>query len=434
MEENLVPNAGFAGAVSEVGAIDAWTVWSPRENLRPSFSVGTGTEEERILTLRATGDARAFGGWRTEVPLEAGSWYQASAEARVEGIASPRLSVLVQVGLHYLVPRERSGPWVRLSQRFRHDNGPDAPGPPHLFELCLRSTATGSVSFRRPRLTRISPPKVRKVRVATARFGESGPVTLEQQRGRIADILDQAGGHKPDVVILPEYSPVVGVPESSFGLHYTVAEPVPTGPVCSILSAQAARYSMYVIAGVLENRGGFLYNTAVIFDRGGRLVGQYDKTHPTMGEMYSGFSCGATYPVFDLDFGRIGIHICYDEWFPEVSRLFAQKGAEILFLPVAGGKPITWRTRAMDSNIYFVSSSITPPSMIIDSSGRIIAETHGGGVVSADLDLDRREVNYYRDPTVSFGMPCLAPEMRNVLDDRLTAELTQLYAETHGFP
>jgi len=227
---------------------------------------------------------------------------------------------------------------------------------------------------------------------------------------------------------------VVGVPESSFGLHYTVAEPVPTGPVCSILSAKAARYAMYVIAGVLENRNGYLYNTAVIFDRGGRLAGQYDKTHPTMGEMYSGFSCGASYPVFDLDFGRIGIHICYDEWFPEVSRLFAHKGAEILFLPVAGGKPITWRTRAMDSNLYFVSSSITPPSMIIDSSGRILAETHGGGVVSADLDLDRREVNYYRDPTVSFGMPGLAPEMRNVLDDRLTAELAQLYAETHEFP
>ena len=247
----------------------------------------------------------------------------------MEGIASPRLSVLVQVGQHYLVPTGRSGAWVRLSQRFRHDGSE----PGQLFEMCLRSTASGSVSFRRPRLTRVSPSKGRKIRVATARFDEVEPITLQQQRQRITDILDQAGGHKPDIVVLPEYSPVVGVPESSFGLHYTVAEPVPTGPVCSILSAKAARYSMYVIAGVLENRDGYLYNTAVIFDRGGRLVGQYDKTHPTMGEMYSGFSCGASYPVFDLDFGRIGIHICYDEWFPEVSRLFACKGAEILFLP-----------------------------------------------------------------------------------------------------
>jgi predicted amidohydrolase len=177
---------------------------------------------------------------------------------------------------------------------------------------------------------------------------------------------------------------------------------------------------MYVCAGNIERRGSHLFNTAVLFDRRGRLVGQYDKTHLTIGELQDGFSCGSEYPVFDLDFGRVGIHICYDEWFPEVARLYAHRGAEVLFLPVAGGKPITWRTRALDNGMHFVSASITPPSMIIESSGVILAQTHDDGVVYADLNLERRAVNWYRDPTLSYGMPCVVPEMRNVADGGLT--------------
>jgi predicted amidohydrolase len=364
------------------------------------------------------------------VLLEGEGWYEASVEARVDGIAAPRHSVFAQVAQHFLVPEARSGDWITLRRRFRHE----AAERDALFELYLRSTRAGSVAFRCPRVSRISPPKRRVVRVATARFGSPGTSTMEGQRGRIADILDRAGAQRPDIALLPEYSPVIGVPEASYGNHYDAAEEVPGGPVCSLLAAKAAAHSMYVIAGVLERRGGYLYNTAVLFDRGGRFVGQYDKTHPTIGEALEGFSSGSLYPVFDLDFGRIAIHICYDEWFPEVSRLFAHKGAEILFLPVAGGKPITWRTRALDNGLYFVSASIDPPSMIIDSSGSIIAQTNSSGVVAADLDLDRREVNWYRDPTVSFGMPCIMPEMRNVLDDRLTEEMARLSAESVRFP
>jgi predicted amidohydrolase len=351
-------------------------------------------------------------------------------EVRIDGIASPRLSVFAQVAQHFLVPVGRSGEWILLRQRFRQE-GAD-PGAP--FELYLRSTPAGSVAFRRPSVTRIAQPKGRTVRVATARFGSEGGLTLEQQRQRIADTLDLAGAQHPDIVLLPEYSTVIGVPEAGYVSRYHAAEEVPGGAVCSILAAKAAAHSMHVIAGILERRDGYLYNTAVLYDRGGRLLGQYDKTHPTIGEVLEGFSSGASYPVFDLDFGRVAIHICYDEWFPEVSRLFALRGAEILFLPVAGGKPITWRTRALDNGLYFVSASINPPSMIIDSSGDIIAQIHGAGVVAADLNLDRREVNWYRDPTVSFGMPCIVPEMRNVLDDALAREMERLSRESVRFP
>ena len=124
-----------------------------------------------------------------------------------------------------------------------------------------------------------------------------------------------------------------------------------------------------------------------------------------------------------LIFRRVGIHICYDEWFPEVARYYAHRGIQILLLPVAGGKPITWRTRAIDNGIYFVSSSINPPSMIIGSSGEILAMTHTDGIVFADLDLDYRETNWYRDPTLVSGMPCIVRQMRNTINNGLLKDI-----------
>lgn len=218
-------------------------------------------------------------------------------------------------------------------------------------ELYLRCTETGSVEWYEPYIVKIEPPKHRVIRAATVRFGNSiltRPLTLEGQRVRIAQKLDEVAALKPDIVVFPEFSPVIGVPRENYRTYFdNVAEGVPDGKLCRILSRAAAKHGMYVIAGIIEKRDKCMFNTAVIFDRKGNFIGQYDKTHLTFGEMKEGFSCGGDYPVFDLDFGRIGIHICYDEWFPEVSRYYAYKGAEILFLPVAGGKPITWRTRAL---------------------------------------------------------------------------------------
>ena len=109
--------------------------------------------------------------------------------------------------------------------------------------------------------------------------------------------------------------------------------------------------------------------------------------------------------------------------------MYAHLGAEILFLPVWGGKPITWRTRALDNAVYFVSASVNPPSMIIGSSGEILAETHAEGVVYADLNLDLRETNVYRDPTLAHGMPYTVPHLRYCLDESL---LDLLHERMHG--
>ena len=316
---------------------------------------------------------------------------------------------------------------LSLECTFRHE---PHPSEHERMELYLRAAPTGRIAWSRAVVTQIPRPPARIARIATIRFGEPpAPLSMAEQRERIAAKLDQAGSMGVDIAALTEFSPVQGVPERAYGSWADAAEPVPDGPVCRVLAEAARRHRMHVIAGVICRRGRHVFNTAVLFDRSGELLGCYDKTHLTFGELRAGISCGTEYPVFDLDVGRVALHICYDEWFPEVARYYAHAGAEILFLPVAGGKPITWRTRALDNRIYFVAAATGPPSMIIDSSGVIIAEIHGDGVACADIDLGDRQTNWYRDPTLTRGMPCIAPQMRMTTDDRLLVDLHRLMYE-----
>ena len=369
--DNLVKNPAFHGEAAPEG----WSFVAPREEIAPEHAVAAGADGRRRLVLAGTGDRRAFGSWQGEANLEVGSWYRASVRARVEGIQNPALSLFAQVGQHFLVPHGMDGGVILLQQTFRHAKESDG----NRFECYLHATDHGRAEWYDPCVVRVPKPEHRMARVATVRFAPAEGLTIAGQRERVARKLDQAGALRPDIVALPEFCPVVGVPQDQWSPVARGAETVPDGPLCRLLAGKAEQHGMYVLAGNIERRGKHLFNTAVIFDRQGHFVGQYDKTHLTFGELQWGISCGDSYPVFDLDFGRIGVHICYDEWFPEVARFYAHQGVEILFLPVAGGKPITWRTRALDNGIYFVSSSITPPSMIIDSSGAITAETHGDG-------------------------------------------------------
>ena len=381
-----------------------WRTDTPRTELTPRARIQAGEDSEQELVLEGTGDLHAFGCWHRSVRLVPGCWYRASVQARPENIERPGLSVFAQCAGHFLTPRpllpseHKTAPADTLSLEctFRHE---PHPSEHERMELYLRAAPTGRIAWSRAVVTQIPQPPARIARIATIRFGEPpAPLSMAEQRERMAAKLDQAGSMGVDIAALTEFSPVQGVPERAYGSWADAAEPVPDGPVCRVLAEAARRHRMHVIAGVICRRGRHVFNTAVLFDRSGELLGCYDKTHLTFGELRAGISCGTEYPVFDLDVGRVALHICYDEWFPEVARYYAHLGAEILFLPVAGGKPITWRTRALDNRLYFVAAATGPPSMIIDSSGVIIAEIHGDGVACADIDLGDRQTNVVPRP------------------------------------
>jgi predicted amidohydrolase len=164
-----------------------------------------------------------------------------------------------------------------------------------------------------------------------------------------------------------------------------------------MLSRKAKQYATYAAASLHEREGSLIYNTAVLIDRYGRLAGKYRKTHLAMTEGENGITPGNDFPVFATDFGKVGLLVCWDNWFSEPARILRLKGAELLLLPIAGDGGLEhWdvvsRARALDNGLYFVSSNTVgdSTSRIIDPSGKVLAETNSPfGIVSAEIDLDR---------------------------------------------
>ena len=432
MDKNLVVNPELEGRGERP---DGWVTWTPRPELSQVFRFKT--DDPKRLVISSSGDKRAFACWRGEVKFEPGKWHRASVRVRLRGVANPSLSVFAQAGRHFLTPKTAWGEETTLEVVFPYTNDADGSA----FDLYLRACESGEVDWFEPRVEAIEKPRHRIARVAAVRFGDpvmpdahrrapaAEPLTLEMQRERITRKLAEAGALKPDIVCLPEASPIIGVPPEIYESFTAQAEAVPDGPVCRVLSEGAKEHRMYVIAGVAERDGDYVFNTAALFGRDGEFIGRYRKTHLTFYELEWGVSCGEDYPTFDLDFGRVAIHICNDEWFPEISRLYAHKGVEVLFLPEWGGLPHTWRTRAVDNGVYFVASSISQPSMVIDSSGAILAEVKGDGIACADLDLDCRRAYCYGEPNLSFGVPGMAPHMRNTLDNTIIKDLARIMEE-----
>lgn len=108
------------------------------------------------------------------------------------------------------------------------------------------------------------------------------------------------------------------------------------------LKKLSEKYNIVIVASIFERRtAGIYHNTAVVFDAGGTMLGYYRKNHipddPGYYEKYY-FTPGDTgYKVFDTKFGKIGVLVCWDQWYPEAARITALKGAEIIFYPTAIG-------------------------------------------------------------------------------------------------
>ena len=230
----------------------------------------------------------------------------------------------------------------------------------------------------------------RNIKVGTLYFRPPGP-TVEKNIAMMSEMLDQAGKAGCDIICLPE-----GWPTCDTGLGMTRVEAnTLEGSASVMMSQKAKQYGMYIVSGLYSWTGDTLKNVAVLYDRQGKIQGIYEKIQLPDSETEQGAVPGNTFPVFTTDFGKIGILICWDSAFPEISRILALNGAEILFCPIWGDVrgseswKITARSRAIDNGVYFITSIFDGHSVIVNPAGDILAESGTQGtLISATIDLN----------------------------------------------
>ena len=205
----------------------------------------------------------------------------------------------------------------------------------------------------------------RKVHVCTL----SGVITKNHDADKLAAyslMIKDIASLRPDLICLPEVfieSPARPSEDS-------------TSAALEMLCASARDIGAYIIAGSYERIGETKYNAAWLIDRKGELIGRYLKNHPVDTEIKDKhIHSGAEIPVFDLDFGRIGISICFDIGWPEVWRILGEKGAELVawISMYDGGFPL--QSYAWTHGYYVVSSSWDNHSRIIDKTGQVLKST-----------------------------------------------------------
>ncbi len=143
--------------------------------------------------------------------------------------------------------------------------------------------------------------------------------------------LRRAVESQVDLIVLPELSNS-GYLFQSRAEAFQLSEPVPDGPTCLEYLEAINGTQLHVVAGICERDGDRLYNTAVFLGPDG-YIGKYRKLHLWNEEKLFFEPGNLGLPLFHLPFGRVGILICYDAWFPEVARILKLQGADIICDP-----------------------------------------------------------------------------------------------------
>ncbi len=179
----------------------------------------------------------------------------------------------------------------------------------------------------------------RSCKVALLQLAAGRDIAVNVER-TVAKVREAArGGAK--VICLQELFNARYFPQNVSVHAYALAEQLPS-ETTRAMQALAEELQVALIVPVFEEaRPGIYFNSAVVYDADGSYLGKYRKTHipdsPQYHEKFYFTPGDLGYPVFETKFGVIAVGICWDEWFPEVARIFALKGAEIIFYPSAIG-------------------------------------------------------------------------------------------------
>jgi predicted amidohydrolase len=215
--------------------------------------------------------------------------------------------------------------------------------------------------------------------------------------------LEEAVAQGAELLVLPECA-IPGYVYESADEALPYAEEIP-GPSTATLEGACRRLDAYVVCGLIERDGDAIHNTAVLVGPDG-LIGSYRKSHLPFLGVDRFVQTGDELPVFDTPIGRIGLEICYDLRFPEVTRTLALAGAEIVCLPTnwpmaaAQNAELLAPARAFENRIYLLvanrvgrerTAEFCGRSQIVDPTGVRLAETDATSeaLLVAEIDVTR---------------------------------------------
>ncbi|KZS51046.1 hydratase [Rhizobium anhuiense] len=241
----------------------------------------------------------------------------------------------------------------------------------------------------------------RAVTVATVQFE---PI-IGDRAGNLAAIERLAKAAKTqgaEIVVLPELA------DSGYTFRdgeevAALAGPVPGGPSAETLRRLAEEFGLYIVSGIAEQDGDRFYNSALLCGPEG-YIGKYRKLHLWNNENRLFRKGDLGLPIFDLPFGRIGIAICYDGWFPETFRQLALAGAELVcvptnWVPMAGaeGVPepmanILHKAAAHTNGLYIACADRIGIERGQSFIGRSLIVGPQGWPISGPASADREEI------------------------------------------
>ena len=154
--------------------------------------------------------------------------------------------------------------------------------------------------------------------------------------------IEQAAKQNADLVILPELHLDHYFCQNEDTDAFDMAQAVPNGPDCQTLQAVAKANQVVIVSTIFEKRApGLYHNTAVVFDKDGSIAGTFRKMHipddPGFYEKFYFTPGDLGFTPIETSIGKLGVLICWDQWYPEAARLMALAGADLLIYPTAIG-------------------------------------------------------------------------------------------------
>ena len=170
---------------------------------------------------------------------------------------------------------------------------------------------------------------------------QSCTAAVEENKAKLAKNIADVAAQGAELVVLQELHNSLYFCQIESTDNFDLAEPIP-GPSTEFYSAIARKHGIVLVTSLFERRAAGLYhNTAVVFEKDGSIAGKYRKMHipddPAYYEKFYFTPGDIGFQPIDTSVGRLGVQVCWDQWYPEGARLMALAGAELLIYPTAIG-------------------------------------------------------------------------------------------------